>query len=238
MNEFVTRPPEAAHAPLFARCFELPEEEAKSLISTFAPDATALIFETGDGIAAECFLIPLLLGGHYGLYIYGVCVAPERRGRGYMRRMLKAAKAYASGIGCDFLILIPADPELRAAYRRMGFETELPLNADAKGERFYLHLPAAQNTLPFDGDTASLYLKTDRRLPFSAFSASLMSVEGEIILTNDGGWRLCDKNDPTLCFACDRESEKTALLSSEETALLLALRPLSDLPRTADPLPR
>ena len=135
-----------------------------------------------------------------------------------MRRMLKTAKAYAAGIGCDFLILIPADPELRAAYRRMGFETELPLNADAKGERFYMHLPAAQNTLPFYGDTASLYLKTDRRLPFSAFSASLMSVEGEIILTNDGGWRLCDKNDPTLCFACDRESEKTALLSSEETA--------------------
>ena len=45
MNEFVTRPPEAVCAPLFARCFDLPEEEAREIIATFAPDATALIFD-------------------------------------------------------------------------------------------------------------------------------------------------------------------------------------------------
>lgn len=238
MNEFVTRPPEAAHAPLFARCFDLPEEEATEIIATVAPDATALIFETGEGISAECFLIPLMLGGHYGLYIYGVCVSPERRGRGYMRRMLKAATDYAAHIGCDFLLLIPATDELRETYRRMGFTEELPLTANASGEMFYMHLPAPHATQPFDGDYAALYLKTDRTLPFSAFLATLNSVEGELILTEDGGFRLTSPTDPNCAFITDRETVKAAVLEEGETALLYPLRPLSALPKVADPLPR
>ena len=238
MNEFVTRPPEAVCAPLFARCFDLPEEEAREIIATFAPDATALIFETGEGISAECFLIPLMLGGHYGLYVYGVCVSPERRGRGYMRRMLKSASDYAKEIGCDFLLLIPANEELRATYRRMGFTEELPLAADAKGETFYLQVPKAQVVRPFDGDYASLYLKTERTLPFSAFLATLQSVEGELILTENGGFRLQSKEDPARCFITDKDTAKRAMLAEGERALLFPLRPLSALPTLADPLPR
>ena len=237
MNECVTRPPEAVCAPLFARCFDLPEEEAREIIATFAPDATALIFETGEGISAECFLIPLMLGGHYGLYVYGVCVSPERRGRGYMRRMLKAAAEYAGEIGCDFLLLIPANAELRETYRRLGFTEELPLAADAKGEVFYLKVPEAQETRPFDGDYAALYLKTDRTLPFSAFFATLATVEGDLLLT-ENGFRLQSKEDPTRCFITDKDTAKNALREEGDSALLYPLRQLSVLPTVADPLPR
>ena len=208
------------------------------MISTVAPDATALIFETGEGVSAECFLIPLMLGGHYGLYVYGVCVAPERRGRGYMRRMLRAAGDYAKEIGCDFLLLIPANEELRETYRRLGFTEELPLAADAKGEVFYLEVPEAKDVRPFDGDYAALYLKTERTLPFSAFLATLNSVEGELVLTENGGFRLRSSVDPDRAFITDAETAKSAALEPGETALLCALRPLSALPKTADPLPR
>ena len=238
MNEFVTRPPEAAHAPLFARCFDLSEEEARAIIAAIAPDATALIFETGDGIAAECFLIPLMLGGHYGMYLYGVCVAPEKRGRGYMRRMLKSAREYAARVGCDFLVLIPGDSDLRETYRRMGFTQEIGLHADAKGEAFYLLPPPPTEQRPFDGDYAALYLHTDRRLPFSAFCAALETVEGDIWLTGNGTWRICEKNDISRCFACDGETLKKSVCEGGDTGLLLPIRPLTSLPPAADPLPR
>ena len=238
-NAYFLRPPQDDLVPLFRRAFGGSEAEARALLRALAPDAAAIVRMEGDSIVFQGLAIPVERGGQIGYYLYALCTAPARRGRGYLRAALAYLKERAAAEGCTFLLLIPATPELAAAYRRMGFTEECPLTADENGRRAALYLPRTGEETPFDGDYARLYAAGPRALPFSCFTAALMSVSDiyDIYYTEAGGYRVREKRDPDRCFTCDSAS-LPAGFPTKDAALLCPLPGYRAAAGTADPLPR
>lgn len=237
---FLPHPVDSTLLPLFSSCFDTPPDEAARILAALAPDAFSLISSPdGHRPVSQGILIPLHLGDFAGFYLYALCTHPDYRGKGYLRRLLSAARSFVAAKGRSFLALIPANAALCATYERAGFTQSIGLHASADGSRFSLRLPPVDE-LPFSGDPASLYPSSSRMLPLSAFRAALLSLAGvgKIVLTPNGGWRMRSLPDPCLCFACDSASLAQAGVEPGDTARILPLVPLSGLPDTADPLPR
>lgn len=231
-------PPGPSLVPLFCTCFGVEAGEAEDILSRLAADATALMAEEDGVPVSQGLMIPMMLGEHFGYYLYALATAPAARGRGYLRALVRAAEDYARDTEGRFLLLIPADGRLSDTYARMGFSEKIGLHASADGARFTLRLPPAA-TRPFTGDFGELYPLSSRRLPFSAFCVALDSVSdaGRILLT-DSGYRVVSRNDEALCFDCDAASLPLADRLPGEGGLIMPLAPLDGLPDTADPLPR
>ena len=238
-NAYFLRPPQDDLVPLYRRAFGGSEAEARALFRTLAPDAAAIVRTEGDAIVFEGLAVPMERGGQIGYYLYALCTAPSRRGRGYLRAAIDFIKERAAAEGCTFLLLIPATPELAAAYRRMGFTETCPLTSDEGGRHSALCLPPVGEETPFDGDYARLYAAGPRALPFSCFTAALMSVSDicDIYYTAAGGYRVREKRAPDRCFACDSASLPADVPAAAE-ALLCPLPGYRAVPGTADPLPR
>jgi len=111
-------------------------------------------FDTGGNIFTEydgnilCGMVnrvPIKYGNHTGGYIYAACTRPEYRGKGIFRRLLTAAEA-----DMDFMMLIPAEPELYEMYHKLGYDRTAysiyPAEVEMNGF-----------TTPFNGDLKELY---------------------------------------------------------------------------------
>lgn len=57
-----------------------------------------------------------------GEYLSGLMTVEDRRGKGYMKRMIKEIEGEALRRGSSFTFLIPADDELRNYYSKLGYE--------------------------------------------------------------------------------------------------------------------
>lgn len=56
-----------------------------------------------------------------GAYLYAVCTAPEARGNGYFRALLRFAEQRLEQAGCAFVCLRPGSAALWDTYGRMGY---------------------------------------------------------------------------------------------------------------------
>ncbi len=124
---------------LFSLCFGDGEESARELFSI--EDITTLTEDVGDDTVAMATLVPLKTEKDLsGFYAYGVCVHPDRRGKGAFRRIMESCEAYAKERRADFICLIPADTRLADTYGRMGYTDKIALchNADKNAERIFV----------------------------------------------------------------------------------------------------
>lgn len=241
MKQFFTAPVTHTLLPLWQRCFPgESEEEVRALLDTLAPDGMALYATENGEPVSQGILLLTSIGEHYGYYLYALCTAPDKRGRGYMRGLVEAAARLRDKNGLDFLLLIPANETLGASYRRLGFTHALPLAADATGEVCYLSLPKTEEERPFDGDYERLYLLSDRRLSFATFCAALDSVsETTDVFYTPTGFRVRSRQAPELCFTADAQALAHASLTAAPQALAMPREGVTLPPDLlADPLPR
>ena len=106
---------------LFCECFGDTREEAESLFS--CSDIINVSIFNVDRLVAMASLIPILAPDYnaFGFYVYGVCVAPDMRGRGLFREIMQLSEAEAKNRGAKYLCLIPADEGLANTYQKMGY---------------------------------------------------------------------------------------------------------------------
>ena len=236
--DFSASPLDCISPALWAEAFGEDEAEVRRIIDLLSPDAVAISATENGEQAFQGVLIPLLLGGSLGYYLYALSTAHTYRGRGYLRRALSFIRDYAGCTGASFLALIPADAGLDAAYRRMGFRERVALSASPDGKSGFLFLPPNREEIPFDGDEERLYLMTARTLPLSAFRAYLDSLSDEAcIFYTKNGFRIRERNGSALCLLADAATASNAPLTGEAYALVDLLVP-THLPPLADPLPR
>ncbi len=237
---FFCAPLSALSSDLWADAFGEDPADVRELIALLSPDATAVLATEGEETIFQGVMIPCLLEGRIGYYLYALTTNRAYRGRGYLARAMAYIREVAEEEGVSFLLLIPADDALAATYRRMGFSVELPLAASRDARRGGLCLPV-EKEVPFDGDTERLYAMTARSLPFSAFSAYLASLpEGTAVFYTDDGFRVRAADDPRFLILADETATKKAEFSPLACALLSPLSSFShfDHAMLADPLPR
>ncbi len=106
---------------LFCECFGDTSEDAEKLFS--CTDIINVSIFNGDRLVASASLVPILAPDYnaFGFYIYGVCVAPDMRGRGLFREIMQMSETEAKNRGAKYVCLIPADNGLANTYQKMGY---------------------------------------------------------------------------------------------------------------------
>lgn len=88
-------------------------------------DENTLTLERGGRMISALQMLPYTmtyLGAEIPIaYLAGVCTAPEERGRGWMRQLLREASCEMERRGIALATLIPAEPWLFDYYRREGY---------------------------------------------------------------------------------------------------------------------
>ena len=107
---------------LWERCFGDGPEVSGAFWSRFAPETHTRIVDR-DGLAAMASWMPVTLEGEAGAYVYAVATAPERRGRGLCRALMRELENALAAQGLAFTVLCPAEPSLYDLYAKMGYET-------------------------------------------------------------------------------------------------------------------
>ena len=145
----------------------------------------------GDVLAGMVNRVPIKYGDHNGGYIYAACTRPEYRGKGIFRKLMTEAES-----GMDFMMLIPAEPDLYGMYRGLGYNgtgySIFPCEADT--DVF---------TTPFGGDFKELYRiyldnlgETDFIKPYDIFVLSMdyFAEKGMIYADGDNGFMIYETN--------------------------------------------
>ncbi len=106
---------------LFCECFGDTREVAEKLFS--CSDIINVTTYKEDRLVASASLVPILAldDDAVGYYIYGVCVAPDMRGRGLFREIMQMSETEAKNRGAKYVCLIPADNGLSNTYQKMGY---------------------------------------------------------------------------------------------------------------------
>lgn len=230
----------SAVLPLWLTCFPGEgKEEVTALLTLLSKDGELLYAERDGRIITMGLLLPCLLSGKRGYYLYALCTAPDHRRQGYLRALIGHARRLGTDRGAAFMMLIPASEALRETYRRLGFTVPVPLTADAAGKQFYLPL-AAEERFPFDGNFDRLYALSDKRLSPALFRAALISVaERTDIFYTKNGFVVSDKADPTRGFTADATTlVRAGRADCPDRALLCPLLDGFVVKKWADPLPR
>lgn len=77
----------------------------------------------GDEIAAALFWFETGCEGQKLAYLYGVCTAPDHRGKGLCRDLMADTHRHLKVLGFQGALLVPQDESLRAMYERMGYRS-------------------------------------------------------------------------------------------------------------------
>lgn len=89
--------------------------------TAFSPDRCRCILEEDQLLAAH-YWFDVRCDGQKMAYLYAVATDPAHRGKGLCRALMEDAKVHLAAQGYRALLLVPQDEDLRAMYRRMGFE--------------------------------------------------------------------------------------------------------------------
>lgn len=117
---------------LWTECFGDTREFASKLFAL--PDIITVTIDADGEISALANLIPVRLGSFEGCYVYGVCVAPARRGKGLFAEIMTLCGREARARGKSFLCLIPADAGLDEKYKDFGYTAKIALKGAESGE--------------------------------------------------------------------------------------------------------
>ena len=77
----------------------------------------------GDALAGMLYWLEGSCRGQKIAYVYAVATAPAFRGQGVCRRMLQEAQRCMTDQGFAGAVLVPASPQLRQMYEKLGWET-------------------------------------------------------------------------------------------------------------------
>lgn len=114
---------------LLSLCFGMTAAESRVMLDDAVANGSCLMSLSEDkpvSVALTKRVALRLSGADYsGTYIFGLCTAPEYRGRGYASSLIREACDSADS---DFALLIPEKPDLFAFYESLGF---LPVGAGA-----------------------------------------------------------------------------------------------------------
>lgn len=106
---------------LFADTFDDENEaSAKRFMDDFYD--TGLFAYKGGKLASMLYLLPAQCDNEQLLFIYGAATREDCRKKGYMTRLLDAAKEVAKQKGCSALFLRPFDKNAERLYKNNGFE--------------------------------------------------------------------------------------------------------------------
>lgn len=92
------------------------------LETAFSPLRCRCVMEEGRITAALTWL-DCSCRGQKLAYIYAVVTHPEHRGKGLCRQLLADTHAFLASQGYSVALLVPAEPELRTMYEKLGYET-------------------------------------------------------------------------------------------------------------------
>ena len=114
---------------LFCECFGDSDSTARKFFA--CSDILNVSLYEDNRLAAMASLVPILAVDDdiLGYYIYGVCVAPDMRGRGLFKKIMSRSEMEARENGAYFVCLVPADAGLAKTYRKMGYVTEIFQNS-------------------------------------------------------------------------------------------------------------
>ena len=106
---------------LFCECFGDNESTAGNFFA--CSDILNVSLFEDHRLVSMASLVPILEvdSDTLGYYIYGVCVAPDMRGKGLFKRIMSLAEAEARCHGAKFVCLVPGDDRLADTYKRMGY---------------------------------------------------------------------------------------------------------------------
>ena len=106
---------------LFCECFGDTPDTARELF--LCSDILNVSLIEDNRLVAMASLVPIIAenSSALGYYIYGVCVSPDKRGKGLFRSVMERAETEAMACGAAFVCLVPADDGLAKTYRRMGY---------------------------------------------------------------------------------------------------------------------
>lgn len=110
---------------LFCECFGDTQDTARELF--LCSDVLNVSLIEDNRLVAMASLVPIIAEKYnaFGYYIYGVCVAPDRRGRGLFRAVMEKAETLANERGATFVCLVPGNDRLAVTYKKMGYILEV-----------------------------------------------------------------------------------------------------------------
>ncbi len=110
---------------LWRTCFEDSEDFIRLYFDRVYRDENEMTIEKGGKIVSALQIVPYTmtyLGSEIPVgYIYGACTAPEERGRGLMRELLRESFEEMERRKIAVSVLIPAEPWLFDYYRKQGY---------------------------------------------------------------------------------------------------------------------
>lgn len=115
-------------AAIWRMAFSDSDEYIQKFFKEMYKDGYALVSRE-EGVAVSCaYLLEsqfVIKGKPYSAYyFYAAATHPNYRGRGHMAAIINEAEKLATERGIDFIILVPAEPELYRYYSKFGFETK------------------------------------------------------------------------------------------------------------------
>lgn len=123
MEDFARRGDVPALKKIWDACFGgEPEYRDFYYRVRFRPKETLVWRENGIPVSMMT-LMPLIIAGKPGAYVYAVATLPEYRGRGLVRKLDAFAEQVVRQNGGQFLTLVPAELSLFPFYEKLGYST-------------------------------------------------------------------------------------------------------------------
>ncbi len=222
---------------LYREGFSLPKETAEQELREML-DASFLPFSLHEGgeVLSQGLGIAFSVKKTRLLYLYALTTRPSSRGSGLLRTLLERVAEKCTGEYAA-LCLLPANEELAASYRRMGFTHACPAGADAEGglSRFRFEGIPVYHEISVE----ELYSLLSPSLPLPAFRFAVASLENRYIPARIGnaGALLLRKN-PSFAIAVSASLARAVTVRTDTPYFLLAPLGKELPPYIPEPLPR
>ena len=115
-----TRTDLPALTALWQTCFGDPCEEIRRFFDLLFGEILVFLSDSGTSMAIS---MPVFWNSRRAAYLYAVCTAPEARGQGQCRTLLREAEAFLRGQGISYALLVPASDPLFSFYGSLGYQT-------------------------------------------------------------------------------------------------------------------
>ena len=141
---------------LFCECFGDTRDVAETLYA--CSDIINVSINNEDGLAAMASLVPILAQDYKakGYYVYGVCVAPQRRGRGLFREIMKRSEAEAKKMGYTIPVFQRFDSVYASSLRLVSCEFREFAKSDSHARERHRGLLKILNITEFNPENSKL----------------------------------------------------------------------------------
>lgn len=229
-------------ARLYAEAFGIEGMEAEADLASLFSSEGAFPFSLSEGgrVLSQGIFIPLWADGAVPVgYLYALATEPASRGQGHLRTLIREAAEGARESAYAALCLLPADPGLADAYRRMGFTEKRPAGgapAITGAGDLSLRLRGAPAFVPCEPE--ELRIPLGNALPRGVFSYAFASLGESVAACRIGeDYAILDRRDPRYALAVTKGLRSSVQGVGEHSYLLMPLA--GPLPKEIpEPLPR